>query len=281
MKRTHYKTLTVQAFLALFLLFTFSCDNLDEVLPETGEEIGIGETPGESLKILVDATHDGGVWWFPQSGTFVQEQYHQGTQLANYLRNSGFVVDELGRNTTISDEVLEGYSIIIRAGGFSDYAEEEIQAYEKALNRGIKLLLLSDHKTHDTNGDRLAEMLGLEIVGTINEYYASNGAPMADVVAFSEHIITSEIKEINNIPAASALVNAESNTNIEVLGRFSDEAFADLNFDGVRDENEPTGMAFMGILNHPSSKVFFMTDINTIQRVPEKLIDNIKNWIKE
>lgn len=281
MKRTHYKILSVQGFLALFLLFTFSCDNLDEVLPEAGEEIGIGETPGESLKILVDASHDGGVWWFPQSGTFVPEQYHQGTRLANYLRKSGFVVDELGRNTSISDEALEGYGIIIRAGGFRDYTEGELQAYEKALDKGISLLMLSDHKTHDTNGDRLAESLGLQIVGTVNEYYAANGAPMADVIDFSEHIITSGIQAINNIPAASALINEESNKDIEVLGRFSDEAFADLNFDGVRDEGEPTGMAFMGVLNHPSSKVFFMTDINSILSVPEVLLTNIKNWIKE
>lgn len=281
MKNSLYKNLLIPGLTGIFLLFTFSCNELDVALPEPGEEIGIGETPGEAVKILVDGTHDGGVWWFPQSGTFDQEQYHQGTKLADYLRKSGFIVDELGRNTTISDAVLEGYGIVIRAGGFSDYTEGELQAYERALNRGISLLLLSDHKTHDTNGDRLAESLGLQIVGTVNEYYAANGAPMADVTDFSEHTITSGIEAINNIPAASALINEEMNKEIKVLGRFSDEAFADLNFDGIRDQDEPVAMAFMGILNHPSSKVFFMTDINSIQRVPEQLVDNIKNWIKE
>lgn len=281
MKRTQLKNFLTPAFLLLILALAFSCDSLDEALPEAGEEPVIGDTPGESLRILVDATHDGGVWWFPQSGTYHQDQFHQGTKLANYLRESGFVVDELGRNTTISDETLEGYGIIIRAGGFSDYAESELQAYEKALNRGISLLLFSDHKTHDTNGDRLAEMLGLHFAGTVKEYAAANGAPMADVKQFGEHEITTEIIAINNIPAATALINATDNKDIEVLGWFSEDAFVDLNFDGVQNADEPTGLPFMGIVNHPGSKVFFMTDINTIERVPEQLIDNIKGWIKD
>lgn len=268
--------------LVLFLLCSlFSCNSLDEVLPEPGEEIQIGGTPGESPRILVDASHDGGVWWFPQSGTYHQDQFHQGTFLANYLRESGFIVDELGRNVTISDQVLESYSLVIRAGGFSEYSESELTAYQKAIDRGISLLLLSDHKTNDPNGDRLAEMLGLQFAGTVHEYSAQSGAPMADVSRFSEHIITKDIQAINDIPAATALMNAEENNNIRVLGWFSDDAFVDLNFDGVRDHDEPVGMPFMGIVKHPTSKVFFITDINTVERVPEDLIDNITDWIRD
>ncbi|MCE7990560.1 MAG: hypothetical protein HEP71_01215 [Roseivirga sp.] len=281
MKKNNWQK-SFNAGLALFLLCSlFSCNSLDEVLPETGEEIGIGSTPGESLKILVDASHDGGVWWFPQSGTYHQDQFHQGTFLANYLRESGFIVDELGRNVTISDQVLESYNIIIRAGGFSDYTEGELTAYQKAIDRGISLLLLSDHKTHDPNGDRLAEMLGLQFAGTVHEYSAPSGAPMADVSRFSEHAITKGLQSINDIPAATALMNAESNNAIQVLAWFSENAFVDLNFDGVQDNDEPTGMPFIGVVKHPTSKIFFMTDINTIERVPEDLIDNIADWIRD
>lgn len=266
----------------MLLLFTlFSCDNLDEVLPAPDENIDIGGTPGESLKILVDASHDGGVWWFPQSVTYLQDKFHQGTKLANYLRESGFIVDELGRNITISDQVLDGYNIVIRAGGFSEYSESELEAYEKAMDRGISLLLISDHKTHDANGDRLSEMLGLQFAGTVNEYSAANGAPLAKVNRFGEHKITAGLNAIEDIPAASALMNAEENKDIQVLGWFSDDAFVDLNFDGIKDDNEPSGMPFMGILNHPTSKIFFMTDMNTIERVPEKLIENIRDWIRD
>ncbi len=39
--------------------------------------------------ILIDASHDGGVWWFPQSGPFSPGAPHQGKALADHLRGLG------------------------------------------------------------------------------------------------------------------------------------------------------------------------------------------------
>src|SRR5512136_209974 len=59
------------------------------------------------MSILVDASRDGGVWWFPQEWPFDPESAHQGRALASYLRGKGFRVDELGRPTTITPGVLQ------------------------------------------------------------------------------------------------------------------------------------------------------------------------------
>ena len=69
--------------------------------------------------ILVDASKDGGVWWFPQGAGFSEDADHQGQAFANYLRSLGFHVDELPRGEIITDQLLEKYSRIIRVAAFS------------------------------------------------------------------------------------------------------------------------------------------------------------------
>ena len=60
-----------------------------------------------SGRILIDASHDGGVWWFPQSGNFSENQPHQGRLLADYLRSHGFGVDEIPRGTVLTSDQLQ------------------------------------------------------------------------------------------------------------------------------------------------------------------------------
>ena len=59
-----------------------------------------------SKKILVDASHDGGGWWFPQAGSYSANLPHQGKALADLLRSRGFTVDELPRDILITDSIL-------------------------------------------------------------------------------------------------------------------------------------------------------------------------------
>jgi hypothetical protein len=51
----------------------------------------------ERIRVLIDASKDGGLWWFPQAGTFDAAQYHQGKAFAHSLRQDGAEVVELGR----------------------------------------------------------------------------------------------------------------------------------------------------------------------------------------
>src|SRR5688500_2334078 len=55
-------------------------------------------------KILIDASRDGGVWWFPQSSEtgFSSNADHQGKPLADYFRSQGYEVNELTRGTVIT-----------------------------------------------------------------------------------------------------------------------------------------------------------------------------------
>src|ERR1041384_4886026 len=48
-------------------------------------------------RVLVDASRDGGVWWFPQVAPFSGTDAHHGQALADAVRSLGFVVEELPR----------------------------------------------------------------------------------------------------------------------------------------------------------------------------------------
>ena len=47
-------------------------------------------------RVLVDASKDGGVWWFPQGGSFDPDAYHQGKPLADYSPRLGIRRDRDG-----------------------------------------------------------------------------------------------------------------------------------------------------------------------------------------
>src|SRR4051812_16837478 len=93
--------------------------------------------------VLIDPTHDGGTWWYPQSSTagFVPTSPHQGRALADYLRSKGYVVTELGRGTTISPDSLLTYAVVLRAVYYYDathpgYSADDIAAYRKVISCG-------------------------------------------------------------------------------------------------------------------------------------------------
>src|SRR5213075_46690 len=89
------------------------------------------DCPASSKAILVDATHDGGAWWFPQGGPFDATQPHQGKALADYLRARGFTVDELGRGVVIDSTRLLKYTHVVRAGNYGGYLPQEGAAYAR------------------------------------------------------------------------------------------------------------------------------------------------------
>jgi hypothetical protein len=222
-----------------------------------------------SCKIIIDASHDGGVWWFPQGkpGTpFDANLPHQGKALADILRSQGFEVTELGRGIELSEEMFFGHYIVIRANGFEPYTAREVEVYSNLLERGMNLFFMTDHKHYDLS-DEIGELLGLQFAGF------SRGS----ISTFTEHEITANLDPLWY--TGSVLTNVDQNPNITVLGWLGPFDYADFNFNDIQDPNEPTGMPAMGVLSHPHSRVFFIGDTNSIEFQPQPFIDNLISWI--
>jgi hypothetical protein len=220
-------------------------------------------------KILVDASHDGGVWWYPQyeATGFDADKPHQGQAFANTLRAKGFEVTELGRGVELKEEMFFGHYIVIRAGGFETYTNRELEVYTNLIDRGMNLVFFTDHKKFDAK-DELGDHLGLKFKGSAN----------GTITNLSPHQITSEITSLDYI-AGSVLDNVNENPNIEILGWLGSEDYADLNFNGVEDMDEPVASPVMGILNYPHSRIFFIGDMNGIEVQPQPFIDNLLSWM--
>lgn len=222
-----------------------------------------------TCKILIDASHDGGVWWFPQSEEtgFSQDAWHQGQPFANLLREKGFQVDELGRGTALTEEMFFGYFIIIRAGGFQPYTAGELAVYTRLIDRGMNLVFFTDHKKHDPV-DELGDHLGLKFEGI------ANGV----VTSLVQHEITADVSAIDYI-AGSVLTNTVQNPDIEILGWLREHDYADLNMNGVKDASEPLAPPVMGIMTYSRSRIFFMGDMNGLEIQPQPFIDNLIEWM--
>ena len=204
-------------------------------------------------KILVDASRDGGVWWYPQSNNFSSENQHQGKLLVDYLKSLGYEVDELPRGAMITTEILSKYSKVIRANAFSNYSTDEITVYNKFLEGPVSMLLLQDHLTN-TQNDNLSSQLGLDFQGAVN----------GPILNFNAHPVTEGVTSLPYI-AGSVIRNAAPE-KIIVLG-------------SINDISSANTLAAMGIVKHPSAKIFFIGDTNGIQGVPQPFTKNLLNWL--
>ncbi len=224
-----------------------------------------------SKRIVIDASHDGGVWWGPQSVLtgFDTAKYHQGKVFADLLKQKGFKVDELGRDCRLKEEHFFGYYIVIRVNGFQAYTQDELDVYTKLVKRGMNMVFFTDHKKYDYK-DELGDLLGLNFAGVAR----------GKVTKFAPHTITQNLTSLD-YGAGSALMNAGQNPDIEVLGWLGENDYADLNMNEIKDEAEPSAPPVMGILNYPKSKVFFIGDANGLQFMPQPFIDNLLQWLKE
>ena len=93
-------------------------------------------------KIVIDASKDGGVWWFPQAGGHLDPaRQHQGKRLADYLKSSGWDVDEVARGADVTGR-LAGATIVIRANFAGSYLPSEVDAYRDFVTNGGGVVLL-------------------------------------------------------------------------------------------------------------------------------------------
>ena len=206
-----------------------------------------------SKKILVDASKDGGGWWFPQYGSYSANIDHQGKALADYLRGFGYQVDELPVGTVVTADLLNKYSNVIRATAFFDYSSNEIDAYKSFLSRPSSLLLINDH-LQNSNNDRLSAYLGLSF----------EGSEWGPVTTFQSHSITTGVSSIPYI--AGSVIRNWDPSKITVLGSLAQPGGA------------PAAGA-LGIVQHPNSRVFFIGDVNGIEQLPQPFISNLSKWL--
>jgi len=254
------------SFIILTVLIIFQCScNKPDPGSSYGSSIPSGTNGGQSNqptgtstgKILIDASKDGGVWWYPQSPAsgFVASYYHQGQKLANYLRSLGYQVDEIGRGTVITSDLLSRYSKVIRAGGFGNYTPDEIAAYESFLDRPSSLLLLQDHLMNFTN-DQLSARLGV----------AFEGAQAGTITQWEAHPVTTGV---NSFPfMMGSVIRSADPSRLTLLGSLVPTG-----------NNGSPAAGAMGVLHHPSSRIFFIGDINGIETVPEPFTPNLVKWL--
>jgi hypothetical protein len=115
------------------------------------------------MRALVDASKDGGIWWFPQSPETGFDPYknHQGKTMADAMRARGWEVAELPREAVITPEKLQGYDIVIRPEPYFSYSTSEASAYREAVAAGVRLYLMSS----SGGPDAVAAIFGLRFGG--------------------------------------------------------------------------------------------------------------------
>jgi hypothetical protein len=202
--------------------------------------------PPPSNKILVDASHDGGVWWAPQGGPFVADSAHQGKALADYLRSKGYAVDELGQHALVA-AFLPKYSKVIRVGSYGRYSVDELPTYLAFASCPVTILLLEDFLDPDRE-DPLAAALGIAFRGSFS----------GNITRFADHPITSGVTRMPFI--AGAAVDLSASQSVQALGWLDD------------------GRPVMGVASNQRARIFFIGDTNGIEAVPQPLVDNLVAW---
>jgi hypothetical protein len=125
----------------------------------------------KQLRVLVETSKDGGLWWFPQGRNFNPNEFHQGKALADFMRGLGWKVTELPRGEVITFDKLREFDLVIRPPAYFSYSQEEVVAYQQSVTAGTRLLLVGGNG----NNDPVAEGFGLRFetrsrFGTVKQF---------------------------------------------------------------------------------------------------------------
>lgn len=228
-----------------------------------------GASPSQST-ILIDASRDGGVWWYPQVAPFSSMAPHQGKNAADHLRTQGYDVVELPRlNQTITESLLAQASVVIRAGNYGAYEEEEVQAYTDYVRMGGHLLLLADCLRSWTPPDAMSLAFGIRWEGV------SRGESV--LVPVGDHAIVSGVDRLPYIGSGATLWP----DGADILGHLSPDTYLDMNDNDQRDPGEPSGSVALGAMAYGTGKLVFCGDVNLFEQESAfRLIDNILAWFR-
>ena len=144
-----------------------------------------------------------------------------------------------------------------------EYATTEIDAYLDYVQDGGNLLLLADHGPPD----------GLAIRFGLRFEAATRGENLLnDYVA---HPITAGVGPL--FYNCGGGLTSYTGT-VQILGRLSNLSYLDLNNNGVKDPNDPSGPPVLGVMSYGSGRVVFCGDTNLWEAVPLPLTDNVLEW---
>jgi hypothetical protein len=233
---------------------------------------GRAEAPARKLHILIDASHDGGTWWFPQRTTYSAGAAHQGKELADHLRSLGHQVRELGHGEAINPQRFAGVDVVVRVAGSGAYANWEIDAYDRWVSGGGGLLLLVEHHPQDA----LAEHFGLQFRGVARVSGEAPHDTTTELARFIPHPLTEGVHPLPYV-GGSGLTSQPAEARI--LGRLSREVYLDLDDNSVKDPGEPAAPAALGVLPFGHGRIVFCGDANLWEAVPKRLIQNTLSYL--
>ncbi len=120
------------------------------------------------IRIVIDASRDGGAWWFPQGPPpFDPQKPHQGVVLVNYLKSRGWEVIEIPRETKITNQ-FKGAKIVVRFNNWGGYDASEVMTYREFVRNGGGLLLLQGFvRDVETEKDAVAKQFGIRFQGMV------------------------------------------------------------------------------------------------------------------
>lgn len=214
-------------------------------------------------EIVINASKDGGVWWFPQEIDCDTSVVHQGKGLVDYLKSEGFLVYESCRQENINLNEFPNMKLLIVAGSYFPYNYAESKKIADYVKNGGKLMLLIDH----TPNNGLPYHLGLDFRKT-----NSNEV----IIEFKEHEITGNRSYEHAIRGVSGL--NKSDNIVDVVARLSEATFLDTNYNGVQDENEVNAPIVIGTMQFGQGRVLFSGDINIWQWEENELFKNAISW---
>jgi hypothetical protein len=223
-------------------------------------------------QILIDASRDGGVWWFPQTAPFDAAAPHQGLALAQALRARGFAVTELPRDTVITPALFQGVDLVVRAGAYGTYTSAELAAYAQYVDSGGRLLLLGLLSTpQELRADTLPGVFGL-VSGPLGGGAGGN----LPVTTFAPGPLTVGVDPFLYLPG-SGIAAAPSDASLDAW--LSSDAFLDSNGNGLLDAGEPLAPAVVAHLLYGAGRVVYCGSLLTLEQVPQPLTDNLLDWL--
>ncbi len=221
--------------------------------------------------VLVDASKDGGTWWFPQTPPFDSDKDHQGKRLADYLRSLGYEVTELPRGYRVSLDLLQKYDFVIRDGVFlriQSYTPDEITAYQEYVRNGGKLLLMTPG-LRSTERDPLSESFGLVFAGITAGTW---GRPR-----LGDHPMFSGGKTPALNLGGSGLISYPPEA--QILGWLAESAFLDIDGNKLKDSQETWGPPALGVITYGKGTIVFEGQFAAAEM--PGFIGNIINWLAE
>ena len=225
----------LKASLCLAVLFIAFCGCFTESQAQAASRRSLPK-----MRVVIDASHDGGAWWFPQGpAPFDRKKPHQGDHLAAYLRGRGWQVIEIPRGAKIANQ-LKGAAIVVRMNVWGTYDQSEVSAYREFVRNGGRLLLVEGFvRENEAANDTVAEVFGLRFEGVISGY----GFRVAEAGALK--------LDFNEVGYQIGSVVVRSPVNTQPLAHLND------------------GRLAMGMFRYGRGKVVFLSSLNPMLSVPQ------------